>query len=312
MECKIYDFNTLKNYRYADIFAWYKEKWIFCKHRARTSWETPGGHIEQEESPLDAAKRELFEEIGAISFDIEPLCDCWVQGGLNGVEQEANGQVFFANIHVLDKTPLNELKSICLLDGLPDELTYPEYTNMIFPIAVEKLHSFLKPQITEQFSVPGAGGIIVTKFDDAEHILLQERCKPDSPKEHGLLEIPAGKVRAFECIFDTLKREIKEETGLNVTKILGENLSSIYEGHSYKVINFMPFSCSQNIEGTYPIMVFVFICYAEGNLLPFSNESRNYKWVSAEEVESLLNKNPELFYPMHIDTLRKYVSISRT
>ncbi len=162
-------------------------------------------------------------------------------------------------------------------------------------------------QITEHFSIPGAGGIIVKRIDNTEHVLLQERCKPDASKEHGLLEIPAGKVRAFECIFDTLKREIKEETGLNVTQILGENLSSVYEGNSYKVINFVPFSCSQNIEGTYPIMVFVFVCNVEGELLPFSNESKNYKWVSVKEMKILLNKNHELFYPMHVDTLKKYV-----
>lgn len=162
-------------------------------------------------------------------------------------------------------------------------------------------------QMTEQFSIPGAGGIIVKMIDGTEHILLQERCKPDAPNEHGLLEIPAGKIRAFESIFDTIKREIKEETGLNVTHILGENLSSVYEGNSYKVINFIPYSCSQNIEGTYPIIVFVFICHVEGDLLPFSNESKNYKWISIEEIKILLNRNKELFYPMHIDTLRKYV-----
>lgn len=168
-----------------------------------------------------------------------------------------------------------------------------------------------KFQIAEQFSIPGAGGIIVKKIGDVEYILLQERCKPDAPEEHGLLEIPAGKIRAFECIFDTLKREIKEETGLNVTKILGENLSSVYEGNSYKVINFVPFSCSQNIEGTYPIMVCVFVCHVEGELLLSSNESRNYKWVSIEEMKILLTKNHELFYPMHIDTLKKYVFNNR-
>ncbi|NYB73633.1 NUDIX domain-containing protein [Sedimentibacter hydroxybenzoicus DSM 7310] len=166
-------------------------------------------------------------------------------------------------------------------------------------------------QITEHFSIPGAGGIIVKRIDNTEYILLQERCKIDAPNEHGLLEIPAGKVRAFECIFDTLKREIKEETGLNVTQILGENLSSVYEGNSYKVINFVPFSCSQNIEGTYPIIVFVFVCNVEGDLLPFSNESKNYKWVSVEEMKILLNKNHELFYPMHVNTLKKYVFESR-
>lgn len=307
MEYKTYDFNTLNTYQYAEIFAWYKGKWIFCKHKDRTSWETPGGHIERGETPLEAARRELFEETGAISFDMEPLCDYWMKGELNGVVHEANGQIYFANVHVLDEIPQSEMECICFRDNLPIELTYPEFTNMIFPMAEKKLDSFLEELTKEQFSIPGAGGIIIKKIEGKEHILLQERWKPEAPQEHGLIEIPAGKIRAFECIFDTLKREIKEETGLNVVEILGETLSSVYEGNSYKVINFAPFSCSQNIEGTYPIMVFVFICYVEGDLLPFSNEAKNYKWVLVDKVGELIYRNPELFYPMHVDTLKKYI-----
>lgn len=116
----------------------------------------------------------------------------------------------------------------------------------------------------EQFSIPGAGGIVVKEINGEKNILMQARIKPHAPCEDGLLEIPAGKIRAFESIFDTLKREIMEETGLNVVEILGENQSTIFEGNSYKVINFMPFSCSQNLIGNYPIMVFVCICKIEG------------------------------------------------
>lgn len=45
--------------------------------------------------------------------------------------------------------------------------------------------------------------------------------------------------------------------------------------------------------------------------MPFSNESKNYKWVSVEEMKILLNKNHELFYPMHVNTLKKHVFDSR-
>ena len=159
----------------------------------------------------------------------------------------------------------------------------------------------------EQFSIPGAGGIIVKELNGEKNILIQTRIKPHAPCEDGLLEIPAGKIRAFESIFDTLRREIKEETGLDVIGILGESLSTIYEGSSYKVINFMPFSCAQNLTGNYPIMVFVFICQVEGELLPFSDESKNYKWTSVSEVKRMLTDSPQSFYPMHIDTLKKYI-----
>jgi 8-oxo-dGTP diphosphatase len=62
----------------------YKGKWVFCKHKKRDVWENPGGHIDEEETPLEAAKRELYEETGAINFDIEPLCDYYVTGEIDG------------------------------------------------------------------------------------------------------------------------------------------------------------------------------------------------------------------------------------
>jgi 8-oxo-dGTP pyrophosphatase MutT (NUDIX family) len=74
----------------------------------------------------------------------------------------------------------------------------------------------------ERFAIPGAGGLIRAHRDGREWILVQERDKPGAPVETGLLEIPAGKVRAFESIFDCLRREIREETGCTVARIQGE------------------------------------------------------------------------------------------
>jgi len=159
----------------------------------------------------------------------------------------------------------------------------------------------------EQFSIPGVGGIIEKGIDGIKHILVQARVKAEAPHENGLIEIPAGKIRAFECIFDTLRREIKEETGLEVIEIMGENASKVYESDSYKVVNFMPFSCSQNLIGDYPIMVFVFICRVRGELLSFSDESQDYRWVSLSEVKRMVEDAPQSLYPMHVDTLKKYI-----
>ena len=159
----------------------------------------------------------------------------------------------------------------------------------------------------EQFSIPGVGGIIERDINGIKNILMQTRIKANAPFENGLIEIPAGKIRAFECIFDTLKREIKEETGLEVVEIKGENASAIYESNSYKVVNFMPFSCSQNLIGDYPIMVFVFICKVKGELLPFSDESQDYKWISLAQLKQIVEDSPQSLYPMHVDTLKKYI-----
>jgi 8-oxo-dGTP diphosphatase len=92
---------------------------------------------------LEAAKRELFEETGATAFGIQPLCDYWVCGNLNNKIIEEYGQVYFAIVHELDEIPESEMEQICLCDELPDELTYPEYTLTIFPLA-QKMINFNK------------------------------------------------------------------------------------------------------------------------------------------------------------------------
>ena len=158
----------------------------------------------------------------------------------------------------------------------------------------------------ESFAIPGVGGIVIREFSGEPHILMQVRWKEDAPSERGLLEIPAGKIRVFESLFDTLRREIREETGLVVTEILGEDGSPVYEAGEYRVINFMPFSCAQNLEGKYPIMVFVFLCHVKGELLPYSDEAKNYQWISVSKLKTML-KEPGRLYPMHVDTLHKYL-----
>jgi 8-oxo-dGTP diphosphatase len=140
MKCKSYPFNTLENYIWADIFAFYEGKWLLSKHKNRTTWETQGGHIEAGETPLEAAKRELYEESGAIDYDIEPLCDYWASGEIDGVKIEGKSQVFFARVHSLGEIPQNsEMEKIDLFDTLPDNLTYLDVTNEILPLVLEKL-----------------------------------------------------------------------------------------------------------------------------------------------------------------------------
>lgn len=68
MKCKIYGLGVLKQYKYVVILSEYKGKILLSRHRDRNTWETQGGHIEKGETPMEAAKRELFEESGAIVF----------------------------------------------------------------------------------------------------------------------------------------------------------------------------------------------------------------------------------------------------
>ena len=138
MEFQVHPFNTLKSYFCVDIMAIYKGKWIFCKQKNKATWENPGGHIENGETPLEAAKRELYEESGAIDFDIEPLCDYYVDVEVNGKKYCGNGQVYFAVVHTMGELPKDsEMGTVDFFDSLPNELTWPMLRDF-YPLALER------------------------------------------------------------------------------------------------------------------------------------------------------------------------------
>ena len=133
MTCRTYETGSLKQYKYVVILSEYRGKILLSQHKQRTTWETQGGHIEPGETPMEAAKRELFEESGALEYEMEPLCDYWA--GEEGTEDWANGMVFRASIRSLGPIPDSEMARVQCFDALPGNLTYPAITPVLFAYA---------------------------------------------------------------------------------------------------------------------------------------------------------------------------------
>ena len=109
---------------------------MLSRHRQRTTWETQGGHVEPGETPMEAARRELYEESGAVRYDIRALCDYWAGDEVTG--EGATGRVFHAEIHELGPLPESEMAEVRLFDGLPENLTYPAITPELYAVLMKE------------------------------------------------------------------------------------------------------------------------------------------------------------------------------
>lgn len=114
--------------KFAVIVTKSEGKWVFCKHKDRDTLEIPGGHREKQESILQAAKRELMEETGAIDFYIRPICVYSVTGK-NSVNESGNetfGMLYYADVQRFKPELDSEIEKIELMNELPTAWTYPQ------------------------------------------------------------------------------------------------------------------------------------------------------------------------------------------
>lgn len=131
MKTEFYPIDEQRNeqLKYAIIGSRYRfSQWIFVRHRERMTWEIPAGHIEKNEHPDHAARRELYEETGARKYRLYPLMDYAVTSD----GKKTYGRVFMAEIEQLDELPEFEIEEIRFFDDLPQELTYPNIQPYIF------------------------------------------------------------------------------------------------------------------------------------------------------------------------------------
>lgn len=123
----------LQKLNYVVMGARYQEKWIFVRHRERSTWEMVSGHIEAWETADQAAIRELSEEAGVVNSSLKPLCDYEVE--VKGKKEY--GRFYGVEVSELDPRLEHEIEELVLADGLPEALTYPEVHVRLFQRALE-------------------------------------------------------------------------------------------------------------------------------------------------------------------------------
>ena len=139
-EVKFFDpsFDPEAKLTYSVIAAKYKNKWLFVRHHKRDTWEIPGGHIEENESSDDAARRELIEETGAIDISLE----CVATYSVKKEGKTGFGRLYYADVFSIGPIPdTSEIADVTMKDYLPDKNTHPDIQPLLFERVINYLES---------------------------------------------------------------------------------------------------------------------------------------------------------------------------
>lgn len=229
--------------KFAVIAARYEDKWVFCRHKMRSTWEVPGGHREPGETIAETARRELWEETGAVTAEITPV---------TVYQFNDYGMLFFATITELDTLPEDsEIGEIQLMETMPEELTYPH----IQPELYQYVQGWLNLQTgagelwdiydenrmltgrTHRRGDPMPPGdyhlsVHVWQQNDQGEFLLTKR----SPNKGfpNLWECTGGSALSGDDSLRAAVREAREETGLTVLPEDGRLLLTYKREYDFK------------------------------------------------------------------------------
>ena len=158
----------------------------------------------------------------------------------------------------------------------------------------------------EPLYIPFVGAIIEREFKGKKQIVVQTRKKITDKKYSGSIEIPGGKFRAFEDVYQTLRREVKEECGLEITFIKSEENRESFSNRDDESDIIKPFCVTQMANG--PFVGIIFVCKAKGKLLKKTNETKDAQWMDSDLLRDIVINKPEKIYTAFLAPLKKYFS----
>lgn len=212
MIVKFYENVEDKLLKFAVIIAKFNNKWVFCKHKLRDTYELPGGHRETDETIEQTARRELFEETGAIKYTLNPISAYSVLGEDGGIktDEETFGMLYCAKIIELAEIPHSEIESVVLFDKLPESnWTYPIMHSALIKELLKKTEALEHRifGIKENASYLDREGAYIIPIDNNKVGVVK------TPRGYFLL---GGGLNENESHEECIKRECLEETGCSV------------------------------------------------------------------------------------------------
>lgn len=118
------------------------------------------------------------------------------------------------------------------------------------------------------------------------YYLIQYRTKPG---EEGY-ELPGGRIEPYESMLEALAREVREETGLRITHVHGQESFVSIAVQGFEVECVKPYAAYQTTRGPVDSLGVYFRCRAEGTLLETGDGTRDIRWASLPDMREMLNR----------------------
>ncbi len=101
-----------------------------------------------------------------------------------------------------------------------------------------------------------------------DRLLILKRAGSDK-NDSNLWDIPGGKIENDENIFDAIKREVLEETGIKLSSPNIKDLHSLI---------------FEDFDNGGKLVIAVFTCESETSEIQFNAEHSEYRWVNPKEL----------------------------
>ncbi|HEX7368386.1 MAG TPA: NUDIX domain-containing protein [Candidatus Saccharimonadales bacterium] len=160
-----------------------------------------------------------------------------------------------------------------------------------------------------KFALPFVAGIIERDHGGERQLLIQERQDARNPVYQGTLEFTAGALdKLYENVYAALAREIKEETGLTLKRIVDDSQTKVVSLQGTDAaFGFRPFCCLQQLRGGAPWFGCVFRCEVEdGEPVAQAGETKNVHWVGRNVLKEMVAETPEKFFTLELPAWEYY------